>query len=416
MAALYSRSNLDSRLLKRPHTEAYIGECFRVKKKPIKTNIDCSFHKKIVRVVEADIGDVVHVIKCTHTRCCCIDHPFGELFMVELLNGTAQVGHIPGDCIDLNTKYKCFLCTRDDHGLTQFGHFDQALSHLIKCHLQDQDVVDHQDYIQCPGCGYKNSSVEIIQSHFSKTHNFGELMTSLNQRHQEKLVKYLMVEKPDNKNIRCHPELKTRNLREIIKLKEDRKHFKLKLENSESKAKRFKDENEHLKIKVENESKANLDHLIIESYKVDLKMLQDANKCLLTSNNAKSLALQKKHEEKAKIKKELSKVQDDHVKTYQAFKEQTTMVETLTTKTNAKEAEIDVFKATIEKLTNAEQLQFGFEDHKECKCEATKAINDNLMIENDKLKKEILEIRAIKSCSSELTQSTKSTFKTNERK
>jgi predicted RNase H-like nuclease (RuvC/YqgF family) len=81
--------------------------------------------------------------------------------------------------------------------------------------------------------------------------------------------------------------------------------------------------------------------------------------------------------------KELSKVQDDHVKTYQAFKQLRAMVETLTTKTNAKEAEIEGYKATIERLTkalnNAEPLQFEFEDHKECKCEATKAMNDNFI-------------------------------------
>jgi DNA-directed RNA polymerase subunit RPC12/RpoP len=356
--AAYSRS------LKRPHTQTYVGKCFRVKQKPSKTSYDCSFHgfhKRIIDVVEADIGDVVHVIKCT--CCCCLDDYFADLVMVELLNGTTQFGHIPGECIDLTDQlqYKCFLCHVD------FGfNFDQASSHLIKCHMQ-QDYSDQ--LIHCPACGYKSRSVETIRKHFTKSHN-GEWITGMTPQYQGQLTKSLIV---DEKKIGL--ELKTRKLETKIGLQLKTRKLETEME--------------------------------MESYKADLKMLQNANDCLLGLNNTLSLKHQqvkkqvsekKATSEKLKVirdaelqevKKQLSKVQVEHVKTYQAFKEKWTKVQ-------VKEAEIEELKATNEKLINdlknAEPSHFEFEDHNECKCKAAKAMNDQLMKENDNLKV-ILEIR-----------------------
>jgi hypothetical protein len=371
-----------------------IGECFRIKQKPQETSVDCTFHKTNIKIVVADVGDVVHVIKCT--RCCCkyheFDHEFDhEFVMVELLNGTGQRAHIPVRCINWDAaqlKYKCFLC---DGGSDL--NFDQAMCHLMACHMQDSP---DQDYIQCPGCGYKNSSVETIQKHFCEAHDFGELITFLDRRVKGQLVKYLMIRADEQeKKIQClefNLSKKTPNQHDfkeenqLIKeenqhLKEENQHFKEENQHFKEENQHFKEENQHFKeenqhFKEENQhfkeenSKAKLYYIqkkaaeLTESYKDRLRNLQKSNVGLLMSTNTLNLELKNAKDEIAvneteKIKmmaknqgvmKQLSKVKDSHLKG----------VEILKTEAKSKEAKIEQLKAKIETLTNASGAQCIF--------------------------------------------------------
>jgi hypothetical protein len=392
--AEYNSRSLKRRCLTQQTGLIRIGECFRITQKPLKTSVDCTFHKKIIKIVDADIGDVVHVIKCT--RCCCKNHEFDNLVMVELLNGTGQCAHIPVNCIDLNAQlmYKCFLCGINGEN---FGsNFDQGLSHLIKCHMQDDA---YQGYThRCPACNYRNNSAKTIQNHFSDSHDLCDLITFLDQRFKGQLIKYLMINageqqkkfqylefnqlktpnqhfKEENQLIKDenkHFKEENKHFKEENKhFKEENKHFKEENQHFKEENQHFKEENQHFKDEIENDSKSKLNYIKekeveIEYYKASLRNLQESNEVLFKSNNTLNLDLKNAKDEMAKnetanlkaklqqIKKQLSKVQETHLKDYRGqrtdLEYQKQLTTTLKTYAKSKEAEIEQLKAKSEIL------------------------------------------------------------------
>jgi hypothetical protein len=155
--------------LKRSYTEAFTihGKLFRIVNGHQKSRFYCEVHKKHINSVTVVVDQLVQIRQCKDIGHRCFSET--KSIVVELLDGSREIGHIPAICIDPNEEmqYKCFLCDEDDAVCSH--DYKHALLHLLTEHCgYDADSLD----LKCPSCNFRGDCLDIID-HCQSVHKNG---------------------------------------------------------------------------------------------------------------------------------------------------------------------------------------------------------------------------------------------------
>jgi hypothetical protein len=303
------RSHDNPRPIKRSHTEALdiYGKCFRISKNPPpsvrRASCRCPLHKKYINFAKVVVGETVQVIRCRHDDRCYNEM---SLVVVEFMNRSGEVTHLPIDCIDVNhpLEYKCFLCNISNLG----SDFDKARSHLTESHFMSSVMSSKRQkkmlLLQYP-------SLEEI-----KKMDFARLRQELVQEQEDNDIlneKYLSLEKAKVEALASHNDavIKLQRINRGLRYTHDelkKANTNLQAEKSTLMAEKTKLMNEHSSLEeTKNKEVASLD----DKVKKQAKSFSEQRDQLIKENSSLDMAVANLRWSKHELEQSLNTTTDE---------------------------------------------------------------------------------------------------------